>query len=73
MAVNPAHHVVIVGADFGGLEVARYRPMRNAHRVPTFIGVSRESFHPGKLHSKRLATGDLLTNQRICEKVRLVP
>src|SRR5437660_11430020 len=47
------------------------RPVRNAHRVPTFVGVSRESFRPGKPHPKRLATGDLLTNRRICEKVRL--
>jgi hypothetical protein len=39
--------------------------------VPTFVGVSRESFRPGKPHPKRLATGDLLTNRRICEKVRL--
>src|SRR6266566_3185920 len=46
------------------------RPVRNAHRVPTFVGVSRERFRPGKPHPKRLATGDLLTNRRICEKVR---
>jgi hypothetical protein len=49
------------------------RPVRNAHRVPTFVGVSRESFRPGKPHPKRLATDDLLTNRRICEKVRLAP
>jgi hypothetical protein len=40
--------------------------------VPTFVGVSRgASFRPGKPHPERLATGDLLTNRRICEKVRL--
>ena len=44
------------------------RPVRNAHRVPTFVGVRRESFRP----DKPLATGDLLTNRRICEKVRLI-
>ena len=38
------------------------RPARNAHRVPTFVGASRESFRPGKLLPKQLATGDLLTN-----------
>ena len=38
------------------------RPVRNAHRVPTFVGASRESFRPGKLLPKQLATGDLLTN-----------
>ena len=43
-------------------------PVRNAHGVPTFVGVSRESFRPDKL----LATGDLLTNRKICEKVRLI-
>jgi hypothetical protein len=47
------------------------RPLRNAHSVPTFVGVGRESFRPGKPHPRRLATGDLLTNRRICEKVRL--
>jgi len=31
--------------------------MRNAHGVPTFVGVSRESFRPGKLLPKELATG----------------
>ena len=45
--------------------------MRNAHGVPTFVGVSRESFRPGKLLPKQLATGDLLTNRKICEKARL--
>jgi hypothetical protein len=35
------------------------------------IGVSRESFRPGKLLPEQLATGDLLTNRKICEKVRL--
>src|SRR5215469_3744443 len=48
-------------------------PVRNAHGVPTFVGVSRESFRPGKLLPKQLATGDLLTNRKICEKVRLKP
>ena len=32
------------------------RPVRNAHRVPTFVGASRESFRPGKLLPKQLAT-----------------
>src|SRR6516162_480080 len=36
------------------------------------IGVNRESFRPGNLLPKRLATGDLLTNRKICEKVRLI-
>ena len=36
-------------------------PVRNAHRVPTFVGASRESFRPGKLLPKQPATGDLLT------------
>src|SRR2546427_6342050 len=47
------------------------RPVRNAHGVPTFVRVSRESFRPGKPHPKGLATGGLPTNRRICEKVRL--
>src|SRR5437870_9854535 len=46
------------------------RPVRNAHRVPIFVGVNRESYRPGKPHPKRLAAGDLFTNRRICEKVR---
>jgi hypothetical protein len=46
-------------------------PVRNAHGVPTFVGVSRESFRPGKLLPKQLATGDLLRNRKICEEVRL--
>jgi len=46
-------------------------PVRNAHEVPISVGVSRESFRPGKLLPKQLATGDLLTNRKICEKVRL--
>ena len=37
------------------------------------IGASREGFRPGKLLSKQLATGDLLTSSKTCEKVRLVP
>ena len=48
-------------------------PVRNAHEVPTSVGVSRESFRPGKRPPKQLATGDLLTNRKICEKVRLTP
>ena len=35
-------------------------PVRNAQGVPTFVGVSRESFRPGKLLPKQLATGDQL-------------
>jgi len=40
-------------------------PVRNAHGVPIRhwrIGASREGFRPGKLLSKQLATGDLLTS-----------
>src|SRR5215469_12079151 len=45
-------------------------PVRNAHSVPTSVGVSRElryssragAFRPGKLLPKQLATGDLPTN-----------
>ena len=50
--------------------------MRNAHSVPIRrrrIGVSRESIRPGKLLPKQPATGNLLTNLEICEKVRLRP
>jgi len=32
--------------------------------VPTFVGVSRESFRPGKLLPKQLATSDLLTKSK---------
>ena len=46
----------------GGSNPFFSRPVRNAHRVPTFVGASRESFRPGKLLPKQLATGDLLTN-----------
>jgi len=45
--------------------------VRNAHRVPTFVGASRERIRPGEPLPRRLATGDLLTNCKICEKVRL--
>jgi hypothetical protein len=38
------------------------RPVRNAHSVPTSVGVSRESIRPGKLLPKQLVTGALLTN-----------
>src|SRR5208283_2566042 len=38
---------------------------------PLRIGASREGFRPGKLLSKQLATGDLLTSWKTCEKVRL--
>jgi len=38
------------------------RPVRNAHSVPTSVGVSRESIRPGKLLPEQLATGDLLTD-----------
>jgi len=40
-------------------------PVRNAHGVPIRhwrIGASREGLRPGKLLSKQLATGDLLTS-----------
>jgi hypothetical protein len=50
--------------------------VRNAHSVPIWrcrIGVSRESIRPGKLLPKQPATGNLLTNLEICEKVRLRP
>jgi len=48
-------------------ELARisHGPVRNAHGVPIRhwrIGASREGFRPGKLLSKQLATGDLLTS-----------
>ena len=46
------------------------RDVRNAHRVPTFVGANRESFRPGKLLPKQLATGELLTSLT-CEKFRL--
>src|SRR5215472_15730815 len=49
----------------GHLTRISHGPVRNAHGVPTFIGVSRESFRPGKLLPKQLATGDLLTNRKI--------
>ena len=53
-------------------------PVRNARGVPTFVGVSRELryssragvFAPGEPLPKQLATGDLLTNRKICEKFR---
>ena len=47
-------------------------PVRNAQECRHSSGlVSRESFRPGKLLPKQLATGDLLTNRKVCEKVRL--
>jgi len=51
----------------GPLQLARisHGPVRNAHGVPIRhwrIGASREGFRPGKLLSKQLATGDLLTS-----------
>src|SRR5215475_15036475 len=49
-----------------------HAPVRNAHRVPTFVGASRERIRPGEPLPRRLAAGDLLTNCKICEKVRLV-
>jgi hypothetical protein len=52
----------VLDERFDNLRVAEphfSRPVRNAHRVPTFVGVSRESFRPGNPHPKRLAAGDL--------------
>jgi hypothetical protein len=46
------------------------------HSVPIRhcrTGVSRKYTRTGKLPPKRLATGNLLTNLEICEKVRLRP
>jgi hypothetical protein len=48
-----------------------HAPVRNVHSVPTSVGVNGESIRPGKLLPKQLATGDLLTNSKLCEKVRL--
>jgi hypothetical protein len=31
--------------------------VKNAHRVPTFVGVSREGFRPGKLLSQAACDG----------------
>jgi len=52
------------------LELARISQcaVRNAHGVPTFVGVSRESFRPGKLLPKQLATGDLLTIEKFVRR-----
>ena len=54
---------------YGGMNLARIfsRPVRNAHKVPTFVGASRESIRPGKLLPKQLATGELLTSSKTCE------
>jgi hypothetical protein len=41
-------------------------------QVPTFVGVNRESFRPGRLLPKRPAPGGLFTNLEICEKSRLI-
>jgi hypothetical protein len=47
------------------------RPRENAHGVPTLVGASREGFRPCKLLPKQLATGELLTSLKTCEKFRL--
>jgi hypothetical protein len=41
--------------------------------VPTVVGACREHVRPGEPLPKPLAAGDLLTNCKICEKVRLGP
>ena len=46
-------------------------PVRNARGVPTFVGVSRESFRPGRPLPKRPATGGLFSYVKICEKSSL--
>src|SRR5215469_5340961 len=46
-------------------------PVRNAHKVPTFVGASREGFRPGKLLPKQLATGEHFTSLKTCEMFRL--
>jgi hypothetical protein len=45
--------------------------VRNAQKVPTSVGIIRESIRPGKLLPKQLATGDFSQIYKICEKVRL--
>jgi hypothetical protein len=37
-------------------------PVKNAHAVPTFVGVSREGFRPCKLLPRQLATGEHFTS-----------
>jgi hypothetical protein len=41
------------------------RPVKNECGVPTFVGVSREGFRPGKLLPQQLAEGEQ------CETFRL--
>ena len=50
--------------DFSNIPLTRifHTPVKNAHRVPTFVGVSREGFRPGKLLPKQLATGEHFTS-----------
>src|SRR5215469_333205 len=47
------------------------RPVRNAHSVPTSVGVSRESIRPGKLLPSSLRRVTFSQTCKLCEKVRL--
>src|ERR1700757_1555819 len=65
----PERVVGVFGMRVGLRKLARisHAPGRNAHRAPKAFGVA-----PGEPLPRRLAAGDLLTNCKICEKVRLV-
>src|SRR6516225_10604181 len=42
-------------------------PVKNAHRVPTFVGVSREGFRPSNLLPQQFATVEHFTKFITCE------
>jgi len=58
-------HLSLLFLHRQGLARISHGPVRNAYGVPIRhwrIGASREGFRPGKLLSKQLPTGDLLTS-----------
>jgi NADH dehydrogenase len=59
MAVNPAHHVVIVGAGFGGLEVARYL----ASAAVRITVIDRRNHHLFQPLLYQVATASLATSE----------
>ena len=59
MAAGPAHHIVIVGAGFGGLEVARYLAGTSV-RITVIDGRNHHLFQPLLF---QVATASLATSE----------
>ena len=55
------HHAAWLG-ETEDLTRIFHTSLKNAHRVPTFFGVSREGIRPGKLLPVQLAAGEHFTS-----------